>query len=66
MTHVKGFDDYANWRTDFEELCDYIIAQNIKCLLPSEAFSIFGNIIENINDSNTGFKMLANGQTVNL
>lgn len=57
MTHVGGYNDYANWRADFENLVDFIVASGITVVKPTDAFNKYKNMFERYGD----FKISADG-----
>lgn len=56
-THVSGYNMYTEWHQDLEDILDYVVSSGIKCLKPSDAFDIFGNLME----ADNGFKINAKG-----
>ncbi len=54
MTHVGGYNNYANWRPDFENLVDYIVASGITVLKPTDAFNRYKNMFERYGDYKIG------------
>lgn len=54
MTHVNGADRYPNWRADFEQIVDYIVASGITVAKPTDAFNRIRNKFERYGDYKIG------------
>lgn len=54
MTHVAGYNHYAGWRSDFEQIVDYIVSSGITVAKPTDAFNRIKNKFERYGDYKIG------------
>lgn len=59
-THVENYDWTVDSWANLQTLIDHIQTEGCKIMLPSEAFHVFGNLLE----ADNGFKINALGQTI--
>lgn len=59
-THVLGYDWTPDSWTHLDELITLVKNSGCKIMLPSEAFHVYGNLLE----SDNGFRITANGTTI--